>query len=223
MSIRKVSFALGEFYHLYNRGNSKQRIFHDAQDYLTFMTLLYLCNQTMQVRLGSRYGDPFGKRDSEPLVAIGSYVLMPNHFHILATEKTEGGISKFMQKVSTGYVMYYNQKYKRTGSLFEGKFKSQYLSTDKYLKYIFSYIHLNPIKLIQKDWKDTGIKDKTKALEYLKNYQYSSYAEFVGIDRTFKCIIDKSAFPEYFPSSKQFNKEILEWLSYNDSAEVLPR
>ena len=150
MSIRKVSFALGEFYHLYNRGNSKQIIFHDEQDYKRFVGLLYVCNQEENFK-----SDNLGKNTDlllievgKKLVSIGAWVLMPNHFHILATENIDYGISKFMQKLSTAYSMYYNKKYNRTGSLFEGKFKAQHLNKDSYLKYIFSYIHLNPIKLI---------------------------------------------------------------------------
>ena len=59
---------------------------------------------------------------------------MPNHFHILITQMEEKGVSKFMQKLSTAYSMYYNKKYKRTGGLFEGKFKSEHLNKDRYLK-----------------------------------------------------------------------------------------
>ena len=124
MAIRKVSFVPGEYYHLYNRGNSQQKIFHDKQDYSRLVDLLYACNSENNFRMfGLSRGQSFYdfERDKK-LVSIGAYCLMPNHFHLLVTEKDDGGISKFMQKVSTAYVMYYNKKYKRTGSLFEGKF-----------------------------------------------------------------------------------------------------
>ena len=68
--------------------------------------------------------------------------------------------------------MYYNKKYKRIGGLFEGKFKSQHLETEQYLKYLFSCIHLNPVKLIQKNWKEKGIKNIKKAEEYLNSYTF---------------------------------------------------
>src|SRR3989344_1004827 len=150
MSIRKVPFVATEYYHLYNRGNSKQLIFRDSQDYWRFIVLLYTCNSQSNFRMSlvndSAEKDPYLWDRGKQLVSIGAYCLMPNHFHILIKEKGESGITKFMQKLSTAYVMYYNLKYKRSGALFEGKFKAEHLGTDRYLKYIFSYIHLNPIK-----------------------------------------------------------------------------
>jgi putative transposase len=150
----------------------------------------------------------------ETLVNTGAYCLMPNHFHILVKEKAENGTSKFMQKVSTAYSMYFNKKYKRTGGLFEGKFKSQHMSTDRYLKYIFSYIHLNPIKLIDSKWKEKGLKNLKESLIHLKTYQYSSYLDYLKEDRLRLKIIDKKEFPKYFTSINLFEREIFEWLTF---------
>ena len=218
MSIRKVNLVSGEYYHIYNRGNSKQKIFYDNEDYFRFMSLLYACNSTNNFRAGTLAKDesPYDFERAKQIVSIGSYCIMPNHFHILITQKEEKGISKFMQKLSTAYSMYYNKKYKRTGGLFEGKFKSEHLNNDRYLKYLFSYIHLNPIKLIQKDWKEIGIKNKKEAFEYLQNYKYSSYLDYLGIKRIQNKILNIAAFPEYFSDKKSFQEEIFEWLSYND-------
>lgn len=143
---------------------------------------------------------------------------MPNHFHLSITQSEDNNISNFMQKLSTSYSMYFNKKYKRTGSLFEGKFKSQHLSTDRYLKYIFSYIHLNPIKLIQKDWKEKGINNKKEAIKYLENYFYSSYLDYRGEQRIQNKILNFESFPEYFPNNKSFLVEIFDWLNYNESS-----
>lgn len=218
MSIRKVNLVSGEYYHIYNRGNSKQKIFHDNEDYFHFMGLLYACNSINNFRADTIVkGKSFYDFEREKqIVSIGTYCLMPNHFHILITQKEEGDISKFMQKVLTAYVMYYNKKYQRTGGLFEGKFKSEHAKNDRYLKYLFSYIHLNPIKLTQKDWKEIGIQNKKEALEYLQNYKYSSYLDYLGIKRIQNKILNIESFPKYFPNKKSFLGEIFEWLSYND-------
>ena len=218
MSIRKIPFASGEFYHLYNRGNSKQKIFHNAEDYARFMGLLYACNQKENFKIDnlSKGESLYETEKRSKLVSIGAYVLMPNHFHLLITNKEENNISKFMQKISTAYVMYYNKKYERTGGLFEGKFKSQHLNTDRYLKYIFSYIHLNPVKLIDSKWKDRGIQNKQKALKFLKKYTYSSYLDYLGINRLQNKILDTKAFPKYFPDKRSFLNEIFVWLNYKD-------
>ncbi|KKR68323.1 MAG: hypothetical protein UU10_C0027G0016 [Parcubacteria group bacterium GW2011_GWF1_40_6] len=217
MSFRKTNLVEGEYYHIYNRGNGKQKIFHDKEDYLRFMSLLYVSNSSESFNLydlnRNTHFNVYEIERNNLLVNIGVYCLMPNHFHILITGKVEGGISKFMQKLSTAYSMYYNKKYERTGSLFEGKFKSQHMITDRQLKYLFSYIHLNPIKLIQKDWKERGIKDKKKAVDYLKEYFYSSYLDFVGERRIQEKILNIKSFPQYFPNKNSFVREIFEWLT----------
>ena len=218
MSIRKVPFAPGEFYHIYNRGNSKQVIFHDKQDSDRFLALLYAVNTKQNVALRLVFEDMYKFERGERLVSIGSHCLMSNHFHLLLTEVDEGGISKFMQKLTTAYSMYYNKKYIRTGGLFEGKFKSEHAGKDRYLKYLFSYIHLNPLKIINKNWKTDGIKNKQKALEFLKNYTYSSYEDYQGVQRPEGAILNREAFPDYFPTKQRFTEEIFEWLSFNDES-----
>jgi putative transposase len=219
MSIRKINFVEGEYYHIYNRGNGKQKIFHDNQDYRHFIDLLYILNTKQNLNLfhlgRSSTFDVYNIDITDKLVSVGAYCIMPNHFHILITQISENGISKFMQKLSTAYVMYYNKKYKRTGSLFEGKFKSEHVSDDIYLKYLYSYIHLNPIKLINNKWKEEGIEDKNEAIKYLNQYKYSSYLDYFGVDRVQNKILNTDNFPKYFKTKDNFKKEIFEWLSYN--------
>jgi putative transposase len=215
MSIRKVNFVPGEYYHIYNRGNDKRIIFNDNNDYYHFIKLLYLSNTKNKVVLRFVGNDIFNFKKENKLVEIGAWCLMPNHFHLVVTQTEGGNISKFMQKLTTAYSMYYNQKYKRTGSLFEGKFKSQHTPDDRYLKYLFSYIHLNPIKLIQKDWKEKGIINKKEAIDFLYNYKYSSYLDYLENNREESLIINKDVFPNYFPTKEKFQQEIFEWLSFN--------
>ena len=215
----------GEYFHIYNRGNSKQKIFFDKKDYQRFVDLLYAVNSHERFNFSdSIKGIPVYQRNFEQkLVAIGAYCLMPNHFHILITPFSEEGMTKFMQKLSTAYVMYFNKKYKRSGALFEGKFKAEHLHIDRYLKYIFSYIHLNPLKLIEKDWKNTGLKNKSKAMEYLKSYKYSSFFDYLGGNRIEHIILSKKDFPGYFPSTKKFIEEIMTWVNYERTLEARPK
>lgn len=212
MSIRRVNFVQGEYYHIYNRGNSKQQIFHDTADYEYFLKLLFIANSKEKFKFHFLEGNIYEVKRVNQFVGIGAYVLMPNHFHLLITEIDDGGISKFMHKVSSGYSHYYNKKYERTGSLFEGKFKSEHVYNDRYLKYIFSYIHLNPIKLIQKDWKEKGIDNKQKVLDFLFHYKNSSYIDYMEISRQEKLIINRKCFPDYFPVKNIFLKEIFDWI-----------
>jgi len=217
MSIRKIPFIKGEYYHIYNRGNSKQVIFRDKDDYVRFLGLLFVCNSSDNFKIDNinKSKSLFDILCGNQIVHIGAYCLMPNHFHLLITDNGEGNISKFMQKLTTAYVMYFNKKYQRPGSLFEGKFKAEHANTDIYLKYLFSYIHLNPVKLVESKWKEKGIQNKSKVLEFLKQYVYSSYLDYMGKERIEKSILNISVFPDYFPSKKDFQGEIFEWISYD--------
>ncbi len=204
MPSRTIPLITAEYYHIYNRGNSKQIIFHDDQDHKYFMHLLLIVNNSKRVKSGITKQSADSE---EEVISIGAYCLMPNHFHILIKQEKEGGITLFMQKLLTGYVGYYNKKYKRTGSLFEGRFKSKHANLDTYLKYLFSYVHLNPLKIIDKNWKTTKLHNKH--FSFLREYQYSSFQEyFTG---NFE-IVNKEVFPNYFPTKSSFLKEITSWI-----------
>lgn len=211
MSIRKVNFVDREYYHLYSRGNNKQKIFQNKHDYEHFLKLIFLANGEQRFKISFLDSVVYDTKRGDSIVGIGAYCLMPNHFHILITQTTENGISKFMHKVLSSYSHYYNKRYDRTGFLFESKFKSEYVEDDIYLKYLFSYIHLNPVKLIQKDWKEEGIKDKIKVVSFLKDYKYSSFDDYLGFKRKENMILSREVFPEYFLTKKDFIEEIFDW------------
>jgi len=200
MGQRPISFAIGEFYHLYNRGNSRQTIFKDSADYQRLLTLLYVANSAEVVRLDNlrqQKIDPFSVEIVNPLVAIGAYCLMPNHYHLLITPLIEDGISLFMKKLGTGYSMYFNKRHERAGSLFEGTFKSQWADTDEYLRYLFSYIYLNPMKLHDAEWNHRPMNSSDQA--FLEQYRYSSYYDFaITENRPESAILNTAEFPEYF-------------------------
>lgn len=213
MSIRSTRLVTGEFYHIYNRGNSKQIIFSDEQDHCYFINLLKIMNTEKRI-MSSRAE---GKRqpEGENIVSIGAYCLMPNHFHILLKQEKDSGVSIFMQKISTAYVMYYNKKYKRTGGMFEGKFKSKYAGEDVYLKYLYAYIHLNPLKIIDPDWIHRKLNSE-KFIFFLRNYKYSSFLEYFDEgNEDNNRVINKDAFPNYFPTKNSFIREIFSWILLN--------
>jgi putative transposase len=219
---RDLTFSEGEYYHIYNRGVEKRIIFPEKADQLRFLVLLYFLNTNTPINIreslktlgpSSVISDLFREDREESLVDIGAYCLMPNHFHLLIKEKSENGISVFMKKILTAYSMYFNKKHERKGPLFESRFMAQHANSDEYLKYLYSYIHLNPIKLIQSDWKEKGIRNISKAKTYLNNYEYSSYLDYLGVDRASGVIINRQAFPEYFSEGGDFEGDILDWLS----------
>jgi len=216
MPVRKVPFVPEEFYHIYNRGNSRQTIYHTKDDHNRFVTLLYVANGTESFDFREIDTDSiFEYERGEQQVSIGAYCLMPNHFHILLTPLVEEGVTLFMRKLTVGYSMYFNKKHHRTGSLFEGRFKSEHVDSDNYLKYLFSYIHLNPVKLLQPDWQQQGIINLQDTFTYLYAYRYSSYIDN-AVSRPESNILNRTPFPEYFATKQAYDREMKDWLTYND-------
>ncbi len=222
MGIRNIQFIEKEYYHIYNRGVDKRIIFNEKRDYLRFATLLYLCNSTENVSItdcfekGINFKDLLNLKRKKTLVEIGAWCLMPNHFHLLIRERGDGNISVFMQKLATAYSKYYNNKNERTGSLFEGKFKAKHIDNNNYLKYMFAYINLNPVKLIDSEWKESKIKNQDKTRVFLKKYKYSSYPDLIGESRIENKILNTKNFPKYFETFEEFKKFIADWLNSDE-------
>lgn len=219
---RKFSFAPEEYFHIFNRGTEKREIFTISDDYKRFIKTLYLCNSVNPIKLRDvPKKETFSYEREETLVDIGAYCLMPNHFHLLVRAKNDGGVSSFMEKIQTAHSMYFNKRYGRSGSLFQGPFKAEHVSRDEYLKYLFAYIHLNPIKLIDSDWKDKGIENYEKAEKYLSDYKHSSYSDYFGEDRQENAVLNSIAFPTYFNNPNKFKDFINFWLAFKDFKEDL--
>ena len=183
---RKVNFVVGEHYHIFSRGTEKRKVFIDEKDYQRFQALLYILNQDNTFHLSQflKRGqknilEVYGLNRSKNLVNILAYSLMPNHFHILLEETVKGGISKFMGKLLTAHSMYFNTRYERSGSLFLHPFRSVHIKDDIHFKYLFSYIHLNCLDIVDMKWKLKGIDDKKTSDNFLRNYKYSSYPDFI--------------------------------------------
>lgn len=149
-------FSENTHYHVYNRGVEKRVIFTDPQDYEVFLHFLkfYLSpkNEALTHPLENIEMSPNLKpQKPRPLVNLHkevelvAYCLMPNHFHLLIKQITRDGITKLMRALSTSYTMYFNKKYKRVGTLFQGKYKAALIGKDSYLLHLSRYIHLNPI------------------------------------------------------------------------------
>ncbi len=216
MPVRRFAFSLGEFYHVYSRGVDKRAVFLDENDNKRFVKLLFLCNGSRPVVFRDYKDISLADLDmGEKLVSIGAYCLMGNHFHLLLKEVTEGGIVKFMSKLLTAYSSYFNKKYQRTGALFESEFKATHANTDEYLKYLFAYIHLNPLKILDPEWKSKKIDTKS-AKNFLEKYLHSSFGDYVGKERDEANILIKSEFPEYFTGVNSFEEYLYDWLNFFD-------
>lgn len=155
-------FAPGQYYHIYNRGVAKQPIFFDSQDKNVFLKILrrHLDPNDESTK---NDGAPYRKFNSD--LELLSFCLMGNHFHFLIYTLENGesrNVSVFMQSVLTAYSMYFNKRYKRVGTLFQGVFKASHIVSESYLVHITRYIHLNP--------------------RTYKTYTYSSIRYYLGHD-----------------------------------------
>ena len=195
MAIRE-SFGVGEWYHCYNRGVDKRRVFESRRDYERFLQALYLCNSDEPIHqnnLGKlSHQMILAETRGSPLVSIGAYCLMPNHFHLVLQEIIENGITAFMQQVGTAYTMYFNIKNERTGNLFLKPFRAKRITHDAYFKHIPNYVHLNPAELFEPAWKRGIVKDVHELERKLRTYGYSSFPDFSGADRAERAILDAS-------------------------------
>ncbi len=219
---RNIVFSVGEYYHIYNRGVDKRQIYLDNGDWERMLKLLYVANSIKPFVYRDIQNKPLGDIDrGEQLVAIGAYCLMPNHFHILIKETAEGGITSFMEKLTTAYSMYFNKRSKRTGFLFEGNFKAEHVDRDEYLKYLYAYIHLNPVKIIEPTWKEEGIENVDAAKKYLEGYRYSSYEDYTRGKREESAILTPQEFPDYFEERGDFEHYVQDWLQYKDEVDVV--
>lgn len=134
-------------HHVIQRGNNRQPIFTSSADYQTLLDLL------------DENAKKFG-------VAIHAYVLMSNHFHLLVTPQTVEGLPQMMQAVGRRYVRYFNDRQKRSGTLWEGRYKSTLIQSERYLLACMSYIDLNPVR--------AGL------VAQVRDYPWSSYGHYTG-------------------------------------------
>lgn len=183
--MRRVPCATDCFYHVYNRGVDKRDIFLDDGFYARFASILqhYLKYSYPYSILKRRLEKASSPKDQEsifaqiktykiaPPVAIISFCLMPNHYHLILKQRVKDGIATFMHRIGTAYTMYFNVHQERTGRLFEGVYKTVSIESEEQLLHLSRYQHLNPRVL------------DVSTVEGLINYPWSSLATYLGRDR----------------------------------------
>jgi len=216
--MEKPQFVENQIYHIYNRGVEKRKIFLDKQDYLRFIYGLFMFNDKEAVVNALYHFNPksmqvepqYLEKERKPrklLVEILVFTLMPNHFHLLLKQKTENGIVKFMQKVGTGYTMYFNKKYKRVGGLFQGRFKAVLVSEQDHFIHLPFYIHTNPLDLFHY----RGSTSIMELMKFLENYRWSSFPDYIG-KKNFPSVTSRNSLLEFFNNEKEYEKVTKEWL-----------
>ncbi len=226
--MRKIKFEQGKIYHIYNRGVEKRNIFLNNSDKWRFLQAMFLFNNKDSLlstlynierenkgRINFNLLKEFIDKNQEnrkPLVRIMADCLMLNHYHLLVEEIQENGISRFMHKLGVGYASYFNKKYNRVGSLFQGRFKAVAIENDIQLQYILVYINvINPGQLIEPELKEKGIVDIDKIMNFAKNYSFGTNLDYLGLRDSI--LIDKGLFKEFFPNSEEYEEFVKDVLS----------
>jgi putative transposase len=199
--MRKIKFANNEYYHIYNRGVDKRQIFSSQYDLSRFFQGMSEFNTLDPI--GSLYENSFQKKGntqlgslaskskkSDKLVGFTAFCLNPNHFHFILEQLEENGIEKFMHRLSTGYTKYFNQKHKRSGSLFQGTYQAVHIDSNEYLLHLSVYVNLNfrvhkiENHLFMSSWREYQKKsrfnfcDKDAVLGQFKNRdEYKRYVK----------------------------------------------
>jgi len=230
--MRKIKFTKDGIYHVFNRGVEKRNIFQNDSDRWRFIQALYLFNDkdssaNLLWRIEHEKGGlnfktlrdflSENKQEQRPLVKIIADCLMPNHYHLILKEIEDGGVSKFMHKIGTGYTSYFNKKYNRTGRFFQGTFKAVSVDNDLYLQYLLIYLNVvNPGQIIEPEIKEKGVKDIDAIMKFAENYTWSTHQEYIG--KRNSVIIDKCELADFFPEPikyQEFARDVLSARKYN--------
>jgi len=213
---------MSDIYHILNRGVDKRKMFLDKQDYFRFIHNLFELNNQDIVYYTFYDFQRFDKnkdiecpyikkKPRKLLVDIYAFCLMPNHYHLLLSPKIEKGIPKFMQKLNMGYSKYFNQKYGRKGTLFEGRYKSILIKEEAHFYHLPYYIHFNPLDIEFSGWRERKLKDYNKALEFLNNYRWSSHLDYLG-KKNFPSVTSREFLLTVFGGEDKYKDSISGWL-----------
>jgi len=182
---RRKQYIENGYYHIYNRGVEKRRIFMDQQDYAVFLSYLkaYLTPKN-EKELNEKLLDPkTPSKEKEKIsktlrlnnfsdeITLLAYCLMQNHFHFFVKQKDQNSIDKFMNSLCTRYTMYFNKKYKRVGSLYQGVYKAVLIKNENQFLHLSRYIHKQALA-----FQGQALEGWTK--------QPSSYMDYIGKRKT---------------------------------------
>lgn len=200
-------------------------LFLDGKDRARFVHDLWEFNDTEDAKnVWYRASEYSGLRnhymEKERIVDLHAWCLMGNHYHLLISERIDGGLIKFIRRLNVGYANYFNERYKRQGTLFQGRSKKVLIERDAHFLHILNYIHCNPLDLSRegKSWRLGRLENATYALQYLSKYKWSSYLDYIG-ERNFPSILTTELFSDVF---KNYKKEIRSFLSSSDAQTLAP-
>jgi len=234
MTMQQPQFVNNEIYHASLRGVGDVQIFKDINDYYRGIFSVYEFDNTKLITIRERRKERLrlkeildhSDRDKIPdtrdlLVEILAFCFMPNHIHLLLRQIKNRGITEFMRKVGLGYAGYFNAKYHRKGHLFQ-RFRAIHIAGTEQLKTVLTYIHANPISLIEPGWKENGIKNTDEVLKFLENYKWSSYQDCLGI-KNFPSVTEREFMLEILGGAQGCKDFVENWVKYKGKIKQFPK
>jgi len=212
IQMRKEQFGTGTFVHVIQRGSRQMPIVRNDTDRWRFLRLIRYVNDESVPRHWERDISPDDILDNfrrpaywpaiKPYVSVIAYCLMDNHFHLLLQERLEGGVSKFIQRISNSMAMHHNARYGTSGTLFEGPYRARVVADDRHLQYLGAYINVkNPFERFP-GGLHVATANFEQAYAFAIAYSFSSTADFAGV-RT-SSILDHALRQELFSNPNEF-------------------
>lgn len=228
MTIRKeIDFEKSIPFHLIIRAVEKREIFANQEDCYRFIFQMYATNigrpvpnihrqeiikAAKSLLSGEEVSGKFIIVEHPPLVNILSFVLVVTHNHLILVSNAENGISKYIQKLKTGFAMYFNFKHNRHGNLFERPYKIIPIQTNFQLDAVLRYVNVkNVLDVYQPRWQEKGLKDEKEAFKFLNQYQFSSFPDLFS-KRNSKILAPRSILEKYLGKGLTGSKE--EYLNF---------
>ena len=200
-------FSAEGIYHIYNRGSEGTNIFREEQDYKMFLYYLYIYLVPLKVVLEHYPSLPFRLRihNMNKEVDLLAYCLMPDHIHLLLQPHSNSSIPTFMKQVTNAYTQYINQKYSRSGSLFQGRYKAVGVEKENQFVQICRYIHLNPLA--------------DNVVSRLTDYPYSSLQDYLQPEK--ESICNRRLLQSFFSSPQKHLDFVLDQTDYTKKLSVI--
>lgn len=218
MPIRKEVFVNGAFYHIYNRGFLKRKIFVNQQAIHRFISLMKFCKFNYKCKFS--YFNSRSKQEQKEItksvtaqdqnsVEIVAYCIMPNHFHLLLMQEIDDGLLDYMTRISNAFAHYYNLKFNKKGPVFEGRFKSVMVENNQQLLHLSRYIHLNPCT--------AGLVKKKEIVSY-KN---SSLVEYINENNIL--IVKPEIVLDQFGSRKKYLEFVMDSADWQRELQIIKK
>lgn len=208
--MRVEPFGVDSFVHVVKRGARGEHITRDNLDRQRFVKLLYYLNDEHRsdfweedLKKRPMFERPKGWPERRPLVKILAWTLMPNHFHLLLQEIQDGGVSRFMQSLGGSMSRHFNEKYRETGSVFQGAYRSRTIGTDRYLRWAISYVLVKNVFELYPGGYDRAVREFNSAWKWgIERYMFSGLREVVSSKQP--SVTDIDLFYDFFKSPADF-------------------